>query len=547
MKSNESKDKLLSTIGLCGKWQLIYISYVALITLPTVWPSLNIKFLAFHTDYWCERPNDFEDLSLWKNISSPYKLHDGKNVRDSCLLYEDPLADHAQDNRTIKCTKWEYDQSYFNNTIIQEWNLVCDRDYLSKLSQTIYFAGLLVGVFLSGIISDKFGRKKALVPMTIGMATAGVVMVFSNSIELFLFWRFVHGLATIGVFAVCFVWCMELVGGKWSTIVGMGLEFPWVAGWLLLGLFAHCLGDWRGILLITSIPTFLTASVIWVLPESPRWLISVNRVEEAEVTIRRIVQFNTKKPLPDDWKYNSTDSAHKEKSNTSSGKCLSAAFRSKSLILKALILFFNWFTNSFVYYGLTLNTSSLGGSVMLNFMVNGLLEIPAYSLATWVLLKSGRKTPYVIMMLLTGIFLLLTTTIPRNVYANNWPHAVCAILGKFCITGSFAISYIYTAEMYPTLVRSMGIGTSSLFARVGGIVAPFVGGLDKVVSPTFPIAIFGLTAILAAGLASFLPETGNKDMPDTVEDSEKFPLSLSDGFSQLFHGKEKENAENINL
>eukprot|EP00096_Caligus_rogercresseyi_P015871 TRINITY_DN8354_c0_g1_i1.p1 TRINITY_DN8354_c0_g1~~TRINITY_DN8354_c0_g1_i1.p1 ORF type:complete len:549 (-),score=48.76 TRINITY_DN8354_c0_g1_i1:34-1680(-) len=548
MDKEKNEDRLLATIGIWGKWQCLYVFYVGLLTLPTVWPSLNIKFLAFKTDYWCSMPGEYENLELWKNVSSPYKLHDGKYTRDSCQLYEDPFRDHDQNNITGKCEEWSYDTSYFSSTIIQEWDLVCDREYLAKLAQTIYFFGLLVGVFVSGVVSDKFGRKVALVPMTIGMASVGVIMVFSNSIEVFLFLRFMHGFSTIGVFAVCFVWCLELVGGKWTTLVGMGLEFPWVVGWLLLGLFAHLKGDWRVILLITSIPTFLSASVIWILPESPRWLISVNRVEEAEVTIRKIVKFNTKQPLPENWKlYNGEVRSNTEESvpSRSSGQCLKKAFRSKSLILKALILFFNWFTNSFVYYGLTLNTNSLGGSVMLNFIINGLFEIPAYSIATWILLKSGRKVPYITMVALTGIFLLLTTAIPRNVYANNWPHAVCAILGKFCITGSFAISYIYTAEIYPTLVRSMGIGTSSLFARIGGIIAPFVGGLDDVFSPTFPIAIFGLTALVSAFLASFLPETAHRKLPSTVEESEESPLSLADGFNTLFSRKKSNQAENV--
>ena len=47
--------------------------------------------------------------------------------------------------------------------------------------------------------------------------------------------RFLHGLTKIGVFTVGFVWCMEAVGGRWKTNVGVGFEFPWVVSWLSLG------------------------------------------------------------------------------------------------------------------------------------------------------------------------------------------------------------------------------------------------------------------------------------------------------------------------
>ena len=55
-----------------------------------------------------------------------------------------------------------------------------------------------------------------------------------------------------------------------------------------------------------------------------------------------------------------------------------------------------------------------------------------------------------------------------------------AILGKMCVTATFAIIYLYSCELFPTVVRSVGVSSSSVFARVGGAVAPFVGSLDKV-------------------------------------------------------------------
>ena len=74
-------------------------------------------------------------------------------------------------------------------------------------------------------------------------------------------------------------------------------------------------------------------------------------------------------------------------------------FKHKNLAFKTLILYFNWFANSFVYYGLTLNSGNLGGTIMVNFLLNGAMEIPAYAFSLWILLKRGRKVPYVSMML----------------------------------------------------------------------------------------------------------------------------------------------------
>ena len=110
-------------------------------------------------------------------------------------------------------------------------------------------------------------------------------------------------------------------------------------------------------------------------------------------------------------------------------------FTSRHLVVKTLVLYFNWFANSFVYYGLTLNSGNLGGSYRLNFLINGLLEIPSYSLAMYFILKGGRKRPYITLLIVGGLALLATTLFERDAYYKNWPMVALAMIGKFCLTG----------------------------------------------------------------------------------------------------------------
>ena len=58
---------------------------------------------------------------------------------------------------------------------------------------------------------------------------------------------------------------------------------------------------------------------------------------------------------------------------------------------------------------------------------------------------------------------------------------VLAMVGKFCISASFAIIYVFSAELFPTVVRNVGVGSGSVFARVGGVVAPYIGQLVSIV------------------------------------------------------------------
>ena len=49
------------------------------------------------------------------------------------------------------------------------------------------------------------------------------------------------------------------------------------------------------------------------------------------------------------------------------------------------------------------------------------------------------------------------------------------MIGKAAITASFSVIYVYTAELFPTSVRHIAVGSSSMMARIGGLVAPFMG------------------------------------------------------------------------
>lgn len=66
----------------------------------------------------------------------------------------DSSSDQCFANGT-KCTEWEYDRSVFEETIITEWNLICDRAQLANVAQTIFMFGVLLGSASFGMAADK--------------------------------------------------------------------------------------------------------------------------------------------------------------------------------------------------------------------------------------------------------------------------------------------------------------------------------------------------------------------------------------------------------
>lgn len=103
----------------------------------------------------------------------------------------------------------------------------------------------------------------------------------------------------------------------------------------------------------------------------------------------------------------------------------------------------------------------------------------------------------------------------------NWLIVLFAMCGKLAITASYGTIYIFSAEQFPTVIRNVGMGTASMAARVGGILAPYINLLSDVWKP-FPMIIFGACAFAGGLLSLFLPETLNKTLPETIEDGENF-------------------------
>ncbi|XP_050394985.2 organic cation transporter protein [Patella vulgata] len=176
------------------------------------------------------------------------------------------------------------------------------------------------------------------------------------------------------------------------------------------------------------------------------------------------------------------------------------------------------FVNALVYYGLSLNTENLAGDPYLNFCISGAVEIPANILCIVFLNRVGRKVPLVLSMCVGGIACILSGTIPINGNTDiETLTIVLAMIGKFFISASYAIIYLLAAEVFPTVVRNIGVGVASMSARIGGIMVPTMLDLRSIWTP-LPLVIFGSLSIGAGILALLLPETTGEPLPQLLED-----------------------------
>lgn len=182
------------------------------------------------------------------------------------------------------------------------------------------------------------------------------------------------------------------------------------------------------------------------------------------------------------------------------------------------LVYLIWFANTLVYYGLSLNTGSLlpSGDAFLNFFLLGAVEVPAY-LATLVIVRRFGCRRTLAATLLGAALGCWACPLVANF---RWLSLAAAMGGKFAVTASFAVVYVYATQLFPTVVRSIALGSSSVVGRFGSICAPFIGDLASVIGYGGAMGVVGGVAAVAALAVLPLAETAGTDMPDRPEDIE---------------------------
>ncbi len=140
-------------------------------------------------------------------------------------------------------------------------------------------AGMLVGSFIFGSLSDHFGRRKTLLISAIVLSAGGTISTLipanPDYFPLFAVCRFISGNGHVGMFMMAFGLALEYTGPEWRTFCGCLIETPFSLGGLIVGILAWCgIRDWKTLQLICSAPWILLLSYNWLIPESPRWLLA---------------------------------------------------------------------------------------------------------------------------------------------------------------------------------------------------------------------------------------------------------------------------------
>ncbi|XP_012284972.1 organic cation transporter protein isoform X2 [Orussus abietinus] len=519
-------DDVILRMGEFGRYQRRIYLLLCLPAISCAFHKLAGVFLGAKMDSRCLLPNENpENASYWLPmdvINASYPWDPELNEWSRCKRWDHinstsySLEDIDLNRRVESCTEFVYDRSTYRSSTTSEWNLVCDKEWLRATGDSLFMVGVMLGSMIFGGLSDKFGRRPIFFLSLVIQLVGGILVAVSPEFISYVIFRLIVGSTTSGVFLVAYVIALEMVGPKKRLVAGVGCQLFFTTGYIMTAGFAYFFTDWRMLQIAITVPSVAFLIYWWFIPESARWLLTNHRINEAKDLLQSASLENgvdIPRETLDALLDNDADSTPDKKKAT-----LLDLFRYPHLRRKTILLFFNWLVNSGTYYGLSWNSSDLGGNTHLNFVISGIVEVPAYTFLIFTLNRWGRKSILAGCMLVAGLCLLGTQFVPADM---PWLLTALAMLAKLAITSSYGAIYVFTAEQFPTVIRNVGLGACSTFARIGGVIAPYVNYLSKIWMP-MPLVIFGACAFVGGFLSLQLPETLNKKLPETIQDGERF-------------------------
>ncbi|KAM9333551.1 solute carrier family 22 member 6-A [Pholidichthys leucotaenia] len=526
---------LLEEVGGFGRYQFIQVTLISIAGVMMASQNLLNNFSSGVPAHHCSLPanQSLEHLSQVYEVDEKQMLtvfippdSSGKTPA-RCSRYVTPHWELLAANSSANISQlqregcedgWTFDRSEFHSTTVTEWGLICSLRPLKQMIQTIYMGGVLTGAIIYGGLSDRFGRKPVLTWSYLQIAVIGCCSALSPTYSAYCVFRFLTGLAVSGVILNSSSLKVEWIPTKARTLVGTLTSYFFTFGQMLLAGLAYWLRDWRKLQVAVCAPHFLFFTYSWWYSESARWLVLNRRSEDALKTLHRVARINGKPEATKKITLEVLNSQMmKEIESSRSSYTAFDLLKTSGIRRISICLVAVWFSTSFAYYGLAMDLQKFGVSIYFMQLIFGAVDIPAKLFALGILTFLGRRISQAVCLFLSALVIFANIFVPTEMQIIR---TTLACLGKAFTSASFTTVYLYTGELYPTIIRQTGMGFVSTMARVGSMAAPAVLILDEIF-PSLPSLVYGGSAVIAGCFACFLPETLNVPLPDTIEDVEE--------------------------
>ncbi|OBG84070.1 hypothetical protein A5699_27660 [Mycobacterium sp. E802] len=380
-------------------------------------------------------------------------------------------------------------------------NAATDEMEFSPLSQGLVGASALIGIFIGGFFfgraADRWGRRVVFRWNLVAFLALSLLQLVTFSTWDLSAYRILLGVA-IGVeYAVGAALLSEFVPTRMRGPLLATLQTTWFMGFVSANFVALAWADdnWRVVLASSALPALVIATArIW-LPESPRWLQAQGRIAEAQAIVDKHFPAGTTLP-----QVQPTEESGKFSELFSKQHWRNTVYSSLFWACQVGPLF-----AIFTFITPVLDDIGLPSGFSRDFIMN-MLQFAGAAVFIWVVAMSRRRSLAIWTFAATLAALLVLGVFP------NAPLTVLAIatgLYLFIASGASNLQFVYPSEMFPTQLRTSGVGFAASMSRVGAAIAtyllPVLIATVGINASLLILALFPLVGLLAS--IAWAPET----------------------------------------
>ena len=371
--------------------------------------------------------------------------------------------------------------------------------------------GTVIGAIFGGIPTNKIGRKKTLLFIGILFFFSAIGSAFANDPFVFAAFRFIGGLGVGASTIAAPAYISEIAPAKDRGKLVAFYQFNIVLGILLAFLSNYLLSDfgensWRWMMGVQAIPSFIYLVFVLVIPESPRWLLSKSRNEEAKKVLKLMGQEDEFEKMRIEIELDTKNAA------VTNDSIFLKKYRTP-LLLAFFIAFFNQLSgiNAFLYYSPRIfQEAGLGESTALLSSIGiGAINLVFTLIGVFLIDRLGRK----VLMYIGSVGYIISLSLVALAFFLKWQGiAVPIFLFLFVAShaiGQGAVIWVFISEIFPNHLRASGQSFGSTTHWVlAAIIPSLIPFLFSTIGPGVVFLFFAIMMVFQLIFVAFMmPET----------------------------------------
>ena len=395
---------------------------------------------------------------------------------------------------------------------------------------SILIFGAALGAAAGGKLADRHGRRHNILMLALFFIIGTIGCALSPTWQVLALFRFVLGLAVGGASATVPVYLAEVAPterrGSLVTrnevMIVTGQFAAFVINAIIMNVWGQHESVWRYMLVIAVLPAFALLIGMLRMPESPRWLSSQNRDDDALAVLKQV---RSAERAEAEMAEVHALVQEERQAQTGGWADLAVPWIRRLVVIGAVLGIFQQLTgiNSIMYYGTQLlqdSGFSSSGAIIAN-TANGLFSVLGVSVGITLINKLNRRTMLIGGFTLISVFHVLVGAsamfLPDTMAAKPYIILVFVVAFVFSMQGTLGpLVWLMLSEMFPLKIRSfaMGLSVFVLWLANAGVTFGFPPAMAAVgIAPTFFVfAVIGVLGILF--VVTMVPETRGKTLEE---------------------------------